>query len=311
MDRAPKGAEPDDLIGAAELERLEAFCTMLAVDRNASPNTVRAYRIDLSDYLRWCARSKVDPMRATHRTFRRYLADLDAARYSRRTVNRRLSALRAFYGWLFERGEVAADPTAVVVSPKLARNLPRRIGGTELDSLLTVCDQSTPKGLRDQAVLELMYACGARVGEVANLERGDVNFPARQVRLFGKGSKERIVPLHPLALDTVARYLADARPVLAGPNSGDALFLSSRGNPMSADALRKMFKQRCLEAGIDSDMSPHDMRHTFATDLVENGADLRSVQELLGHASLSTTQIYTHLSIAHLKDEHNRAHPRG
>ena len=290
---------------------MRAFLESLEVERNLSPNTVRAYRLDIEDFMRWCERNSCDVFTVNHRSFRRYLAELDAARYSRRTINRRLSALRAFYAWMAVNGLVEADPTAVVVSPKQPKSLPRKITPADVDRLLTISDRTTPDGLRNQAILELMYACGARIGEVANLKVGDVSFPARQVRLFGKGAKQRIVPLHPLALDTLAHYLADARPKLLGPKSGDALFLSTRGNPMSADTLRKAFKQCCELAGLPGDVTPHDMRHTFASDLVENGADLRSVQELLGHASLSTTQIYTHLSAAHLKDEHRQAHPRG
>lgn len=290
---------------------MRAFLESLEVERNLSPNTVRAYRLDIEDFMRWCERNSCDVFAVNHRSFRRYLAELDAARYSRRTINRRLSALRAFYAWMSVNGLVDSDPTAVVVSPKQPKSLPRKITPADVDRLLTISNRTTPDGLRNQAILELMYACGARIGEVANLKVGDVSFPARQVRLFGKGAKQRIVPLHPLALDTLAHYLADARPKLLGPKSGDALFLSTRGNPMSADTLRKAFKQCCELAGLPGDVTPHDMRHTFASDLVENGADLRSVQELLGHASLSTTQIYTHLSAAHLKDEHRQAHPRG
>ena len=290
---------------------LEGFAAYLLHERGLSGNTVRAYLQDVGDYLRWCERAGVQPLDTDHRAFRRYLAELDRARYSRRTVNRRLSSLRTCYGWLVPTGQAKSDPTAVIVSPKQPKALPRRISSADLDKLLTVSDLSTPQGLRDQAMLELMYASGARIGEMAGLRVSSVSFPARQVTLMGKGSKQRIVPLHPLALDTLVRYLADGRPQLVGPASGDALFLSSRGNPMSADALRKAFKRCCTAAGLPADIHPHDMRHTFATDLVENGADLRSVQELLGHSSLSTTQIYTHLSTAHLKDEHHQAHPRG
>jgi integrase/recombinase XerD len=295
----------------ATLELVDGFEQELRAERNCSPNTIRAYRIDLEDFLRWCRRLDEDPLAVDHRGFRHYLADLDAAQYARRTVNRRLSTLRMFFGWLVQSGRLPQDPTAVVVSPHQPASLPHRIRPEDLDKLLTANDQSTVEGLRNQALLELMYATGARVGEVANLHVRDVDFPGRQVRLLGKGSKQRIVPLHPLALESIIQYLSGSRPhLLKADKEETALFLSTRGNPMSADALRKVFKECCVFAGIDTHYSPHDMRHTFATDLVENGADLRSVQELLGHASLSTTQIYTHLSIAHLKDVHRRTYPR-
>ncbi len=307
----PEGSPPPSPLDPATLVLVDAFERELRAERNCSPNTVRAYRIDLEDFLRWCRRLDKDPLTVDHRGFRHYLAELDAAQYARRTVNRRLSTLRTFFGWLVQSGRLPQDPTAVVVSPHQPASLPHRIRPEDLDRLLTISDQSTIEGLRNQAILELMYASGARVGEVAGLHVRDVDFPGRQVRLLGKGSKQRIVPLHPLALETIIQYLSRSRPHLSKSDKEEtALFLSSRGNPMSADALRKVFKECCARAGIDASYSPHDMRHTFATDLVENGADLRSVQELLGHASLSTTQIYTHLSIAHLKDVHRRTYPR-
>ena len=165
-------------------------------------------------------------------------------------------------------------------------------------------------GLRDRTFLELLFASGARISEAAGLKTGDVDFASATVRLFGKGSKERIVPLYRLALELVARYLEQARPRLVGECRTDALFVSARGRAMSADSLRKAFKKRAAQAGLDPALHPHDLRHAFATDLVEGGADLRSVQEMLGHASLSTTQIYTHLSLEHMKDVYMRAHPR-
>lgn len=298
---------------------LDGYLNSLRVEQAASDHTIRSYRTDLETFLRWCDRKDIDPLTMTYRQLRGYLAEMDAARYSRATVNRRLSSLRGFYGWLSVAGVVDADPASVVPGPKLGRHLPHVLKHAEMDRLLLVHSasdfsgnprQQTCTDKRDQAILEFLYASGARISEVAGLKLGDVDFASRLVKLFGKGKKERIVPLHDTCLSALVTYLREARPELLGDNASDAFFLSTRGNPMSADAMRKMFKDSVRAAGLDGSLSPHDMRHTFATDLLDGDADLRSVQEMLGHASLSTTQIYTHLSSARLKDAHHQAHPR-
>lgn len=289
---------------------VDAYLASLSVERNLSDNTVRAYATDLSTFLDWAGREGLDPLRLRHRDFRRYLSYLDQARYSRRTVNRRLSALRGYYRYLAVVGVLQDSPCEAVSGPRQPRALPRLVPQAEMDAILRACDTTTPKGLRDQAILELLYASGIRVGELAGLSCGDVDLDAGQVKVFGKGDKERIVPLYPFAVKTLRLYLSRARPELVGKSSADALFLSTRGNPMSTDAVRRAFKDVLAHAGVNQSYSPHDIRHTFATELLEGGADLRSVQEMLGHASLSTTQVYTHLSAAHLKDIHRQAHPR-
>ena len=294
------------------LDYLASYCDMLVVERNSSQHTVRNYRLDLLDFGRWAARSSVNPLCATRRDMRSYLGDLDYAQYSRRTVNRRLSSVRSFFRWLAAEGLVESNPTDVVSGPKLARSLPRTIPPADMARLLSVWRGSDkPSDMRNRAILEFLYACGARISETSGLLVDNVDFDTAQVRVFGKGSKERIVPLHELAIASMRDYLFNARPALLAGKESPYFFVSTRGNQMSPDALRKMFKQSLLAAGLDQTLSPHDMRHTFATDLVEGGADLRSVQEMLGHSSLSTTQIYTHVSISHLKEEHRRTLPRG
>ena len=294
----------DEVVGHAR-----EFCRHLAMERGLSSNTVRAYAIDLRGYFDWAARSGADPIRLNMRTFRRYLEDLEAGGYEKKTVSRHLSAVRTFFSYLNANGVVTTNPAAAAASPKLGRTLPRKTSADDLERLLSVCDLSDPVGLRDQTFLEILYASGARIAEVAGLKVIDVDFASASVRLFGKGSKERIVPLHKLALQTVNAYVRKARPQLL-TTAQDALFISTRGNPMSADALRRVFKSRAAQAGLDPSLHPHDIRHAFATDLLEGGADLRSVQEMLGHASLSTTQVYTHLSVEHMKDVFKTAHPR-
>lgn len=294
------------------LDYLASYCDMLVVERNSSQHTVRNYRLDLLDFGRWAARASVNPLCATRRDMRSYLGDLDYAQYSRRTVNRRLSSIRSFFRWLAAEGLVESNPADVVSGPKLARSLPRTIPPADMARLLSVWRGSDkPADMRNRTILEFLYACGARISETSGLLVGNVDFDTAQVRVFGKGSKERIVPLHELAIASMRDYLFNARPALLVGKESPYFFVSTRGNQMSPDALRKMFKQSLLAAGLDQTLSPHDMRHTFATDLVEGGADLRSVQEMLGHSSLSTTQIYTHVSISHLKEEHRRTLPRG
>ena len=286
------------------------FLRHLAVERGLSVNTVRAYATDLRGYFDWAARFSVDPLRLDHRRFRRYLADLEAGGYTRKTASRHLSAVRTFFSYLNANDIIATNPAAAAATPKAARDLPRKTSQSDVERLLEVCPLDEPVGLRDRAFLELLYASGARISELAGLSVVDIDFAASSVRLFGKGSKERIVPLHKLALQVVSEYLQQSRPKLLVGRPADALFISTRGNAMSADSLRKVFKARAKQAGLDPSLHPHDIRHAFATDLVEGGADLRSVQEMLGHSSLSTTQVYTHLSLEHMKDVFKTAHPR-
>lgn len=300
---------------------VERFCASLQAERGLSPHTARAYHVDLSDYLRWAQRQNIDALHVSHRQLRRYFGELDQARYSRTTINRRLSALRAFFRWLMDESVIDADPASALQGPRLGRRLPRVISPADMARILSVHAGRTLEGeprertvqdMRDQAVLEFLYACGARVSEASGLLMRDVDFERSQVKVFGKGSKERIIPLHDMAAATLRDYASYARlKLLEGKPDIPYLFVSNGGRQLSTDAIRKMFKKTLAEAGVDTTFSPHDMRHTFATDLLNGGADLRSVQEMLGHSSLSTTQIYTHVSATRLKEVHRQAHPRG
>ncbi len=289
---------------------VDRFLRHLEVERGVSPNTVRAYAADLSRYLEWAERSRVDPILLSHRQMRSYLAELDRARYARRTIARRLSAIRTFFAFLHTEGVVSSDPAAVLATPKIPSRLPKVLPAEVVTALLEAPDPSTATGLRDRAVLEMLYATGARVSEISSLELGALDLSQGQVTLMGKGSKERIVPLHHIAVESIRAYLRDARPVLRSDASGDLLFLSVRGRQYSSDAIRRMFKKHLGTVGSARALSPHALRHTFATHLLDSGADLRTVQELLGHVALSTTQIYTHLSTQRLQDVHRNAHPR-
>ncbi len=302
-------------------QTIDAFCQGFKAERNASENTLRAYHIDLSDYARWASRSKIDPIHPTHKQLRRYLAELSSAQYARTTINRRLSALRTFFQWLNITGRTDEDPASALSGPKKSKKLPHVIRPTDMVALLSVHAprdsyghklEQTPSQMRDQAILEFLYACGARISEASGLLLENVDLEGAQVKVFGKGGKERIIPLHDLAVSSMRKYMLVGRPKLLNSASPcPNFFLSTRGGAMGTDAMRKMFKTTCVQAGLPTDITPHDMRHTFATDLLNGGADLRCVQELLGHASLSTTQVYTHTTPGRLSEVHKLAHPRG
>ncbi|MEG0375118.1 MAG: tyrosine recombinase [Raoultibacter sp.] len=311
--------EDIDLEDEQALSLLDGYIEHLQIERGVSQNTVRAYRIDILDYLRWAQRSEIAAVQANHRQLRLYLGELDRAQYSRTTINRRLSALRGFFSWMAGVGAIESDPADVLQGPRQPRALPYTIQPADMAKILCVYSgkdiagntrEQSPVDMRNQAILELFYACGARVAEASGLLLSNVDLDHNQVKLIGKGNKERIVPIHQLAVSSMTRYYYFGRPKLLRDHQCEHFFVSTRGNQMGTDAMRKMFKATMRLAGVDETLSPHAMRHTFATDILRGGADLRSVQEMLGHASLSTTQIYTHLSPERLKEVHGQAHPR-
>ena len=289
-----------------------SFLDFLLDVRALSPNTARAYGCDLDAFGSWARRQGIDPLGATHRELRGFLGELSRAGYAPRTISRRLSAVRSFYRWLEREGLAREVTIDAVVGPKVPRGLPTTLSDEDVSRLMESCGDDAA-GIRDATLIELLYATGARLFELSRLTVLSVDFDQGQLRLFGKGSKERIVPLYPQVLARVRAYMEDARVQLASrARGGDpgALFVSTRGNAMGTGALRDAFERRARESGIGPDVTPHSLRHSYATELLAGGADLRSVQELLGHASLSTTQIYTHLSIGRLKKAARQAHPR-
>ncbi|MCL2332889.1 MAG: tyrosine recombinase XerC [Actinomycetia bacterium] len=283
-------------------DHVAAFLRELKELRGLSEHTVTSYASDLAAYADWGERNQINLATINYRSLRGYLAELDAARYARTTIARKMACLRAFYGFLVEKGVLEQSPAELLQSPKLPRRLPKALAHDELQQLLEAVNEQTPAGIRDSALLEFLYATGARVSEVAGLKVADIDDDFGRVLLRGKGNKERYVPLHPLALAKLRDY---TRGRGAGP-----VFLSTRGNALSADAIRRIVARYAKLAGITAKLSPHSLRHTFATDLLNEGLDLRSVQELLGHANLSTTQIYTHLSTRRLQEVYRQAHPR-
>lgn len=314
-------ADKEDAQRLEALERIDAYCDDLRVEHNASPHTLRSYGIDLRDYVEWAHRRNVDVFAPDHRQLRMYLGELDRARYAKSTINRRMSALKGFFGWMTVTGLIDRNPADILMSMKKDRTLPRRIPPSDMARILSVhgpvdaqgrMRDRTPVQLRNQALLEFLYACGARISEASDLRLASVDFEQSQVRVIGKGNKERIVPIHEIAVESMGTYLHFGRPqLLEGHGQSDFFFVSTRGNKMGTDSMRKMFKSTLQSAGVEGSYTPHDMRHTFASDVLEGGADLRSVQEMLGHSSLSTTQIYTHVTSGRLLEVHRQAHPRG
>lgn len=290
-------------------QRVFEFLEYIERVRRLSKNTVRAYKADLEAYFIWAEINQIDVENVSHRILRMYLAQLDSAHYSKTTIARKVGALRSFYSYLVAQEYIESSPASLLSSPKLAKRLPRALNESDSAALLETVNSSDPLCLRDSAILELLYASGLRVSELASLDLGDIKMSQGTVTVMGKGSKMRVVPVHPYALGKIQKWIKEGRPHF--PSETKALFVSSRGNRFSSDAVRKMVSKRAREAGILVPVTPHMLRHSFATDLLNNGADLRSVQELLGHENLSTTQIYTHVSRRRLQEIHGQTHPRG
>ena len=290
---------------------LERFLIYLRVSRNASPYTVKNYRNDIAQFLAYCQARGVHSLQEVDRSLLRgYLAELDAAGYVKASIARRVAELRSFGDFLMREGVLERNPFRKVGAPRIPQRLPRYLTVTELDRLLAAPDTSTPRGLRDRAIIEVLYAAGIRVSELVSLDVRDVDLAQAQVRVMGKGSKERIGLLGRPAVHAVRAYLRAGRPTLMKKQPTDALWLNHRGGRLTVRGVALVLSQAGKQAGIQTPVSPHILRHTFATHLLDGGADLRVVQELLGHANLVTTQIYTHVSQSRAREVYLRAHPR-
>jgi integrase/recombinase XerC len=291
---------------------VERYADHLALERNLSAHTVRAYVGDVSSLLDHAVRLKLEqPAELDLRTLRSWLARLHSQGASRTTLARRASAARVFTAWAHRCGLLPVDPGAALTSPKAHRRLPDVLRPDEAVALLDGAGRDdSPVGLRDLAVLELLYASGARVSELCGLDVDDVDRERRTVRVFGKGRRERVVPVGIPAVRAVDAWLACGRPAWVSADSGPALLLGARGRRLDPRTARRAVHDRLSATPGLPDIGPHGLRHTAATHLLEGGADLRTVQELLGHATLATTQIYTHVSIERLRATYERAHPR-
>jgi integrase/recombinase XerC len=285
---------------------VERFLRYLAVERGASPHTLKSYRTDLADCAAFLAGRKLGTLvDADARLLRAYLAALHERGLARSSVARRLATLRSFYRFLIRRGHAQVNPAREVHSPKLPKRLPSYLPIDESEALLRVDPPATPAGARDRAILELLYATGVRVAELSGLDVEDVDLRDGAVRVLGKGSKERIVPVGGKAVAALRVYLRDGGGRASGP-----LFLNERGGRLTVRSVHRIVRARARAAGLYRRVSPHTLRHTFATHLLDAGADLRLIQELLGHARLGTTQKYTHVTTDRLMKIYDAAHPR-
>ncbi len=290
---------------------IERFLDQHWSETGASGNTLSAYRHDLQGFARWLTGTGGTLAGFDRAMLYRYLGDRLQQGYAARSNARLLSCLRRFGQWQVRIGARDADPVALVESPRLGRPLPKAPGEPAIEALLAAPDPQTPAGLRDRAMLELMYATGLRVSELVGLELANVNLRQGVVRVLGKGGKERLVPIGDEAGHWLDRYAREVRPGLAGKRVEPALFLAERGGPLTRQAFWQTVRDHALTAGLPGSLSPHGLRHAFATHLLNHGADLRALQLLLGHANLSTTQIYTLIAREGLKRLHASHHPRG
>jgi integrase/recombinase XerC len=292
-------------------EHAERFLAELAASRGASPHTLRAYRADLAELTAWLvARGIEAPREVTPRALRGWLAQLDERGLARTSLQRKLSASRSFFRRLQELGQVDVHPATGLRQRRGGRKLPSALAREEVEALLAAPDASTPLGRRDRALLELLYSAGTRAAETVGLDRTDVDLARGVARVQGKGRKERLVALGSHAVSALRDYLSDPARPRPAPRAASALFLNARGGRLTTRSLGRLVEQALSRSGVHRRVTPHTLRHSFATHLLDAGCDLRSVQELLGHANLATTQIYTHVSIERLREIYERAHPR-
>jgi integrase/recombinase XerC len=311
-------------------EQLRSFLEFLRLNRNASPHTVAAYDSDLSQFLAFTAaqqrkkNSELRPADIALPAVRAFMADLYRQGQARASVSRKLSALRTFTRYMRREGWIEGDPVALAAAPKREQKVPSHLSVDEMSTLLATPDASTPLGCRDRAILELFYASGLRLSELVGLDVEDVNLSARMVRVMGKGAKERIVPFNDAARKSIAAWLKDRAALVnaqlptsnsqkrtrSRKSEADALFVNFRGSRLTGRSVQRLLARYVSMCSTRFGISPHALRHSFATHLLERGADLRAIQELLGHVALSTTQRYTHVNAAQLLDVYRKAHPR-
>jgi len=291
---------------------IDRFCDHLWLEDGLANLTLAAYRRDLNAFATWLKKERQQDLgAAASGDVEAYLAWRFAHHAQPRSAARYTSALKRFYRYLLRENLIASDPTLNLDSPKLPRALPKTLTEADVEHLLDSTDSGTPLGLRDRAMLETLYATGLRVSELVGLKLTAVNLNDGVLRVTGKGNKDRLVPLGEESVQWLKRYMTDARPLLLEKNLSDAVFVTARGDGMTRQAFWYLIKRRALAAGITRPLSPHTLRHAFATHLLNHGADLRVVQMLLGHSDISTTQIYTHVARERLKQLHAQHHPRG
>jgi len=306
MAQPPSESPP---VGRAWERALDGYGTELAA-RGSAAATVKAYARDLDELAAWAERRSRGPDELSYRDLRAFAGALSERRLARASVARKLSAVRSFHDHLMRRGRLEQNPAELVSRPKRESRLPRVLGREQVSDLLDRMPASSPLELRDHAIFELTYSSGLRAEEIVGLELSSLDFDAETVRVLGKGRKLRVVPFGEPAGKALARYLELSRPALAGGKGEGALFLSRSGRRLSTSDIRRRLAKWVRELTLAGHVSPHTLRHSFATHLLEGGADLRSIQELLGHASVSTTQLYTRVDPSRLRSAYSRSHPR-
>ncbi len=292
---------------------LDEFCDSLWLEDGLSRNTLEGYRRDLHKFSAWLEKQRGESLlQATHADIQGFLAHLVSEQKAKATsTSRAISSLKRLFRYLLRQNKVSADPTLQIATPKLPRSLPKSLTEQDVEQLLNAPDVDTPLGMRDRTMFEVLYATGLRVSELVTLRIAQVSMDMGVVRVMGKGSKERLVPLGEEALDWLRRYLAEGRAVLLAGKVSDALFVTARATAMTRQMFWYLIKRHAKSGGLNKSLSPHTLRHAFATHLLNHGADLRVVQLLLGHTDISTTQIYTHVARERLKQLHAKHHPRG
>lgn len=295
----------------ADQQIIERYLDAMWMEKGLSKNSLESYRRDLTQFAQWLAPRRSGLLQVSAAMIQGHLADRIEQGISARSTARFLSCLRGFYRYLIRENQLEADPTARISNPKLGKPLPKSLTEGDVEALLAAPDVEIPLGLRDRAMLEVLYACGLRVSELVGLTLSQVNLRQGVVRVFGKGSKERLVPLGEEASEWIGVYMRESRTLLLKRAGSDVLFPSSRGVAMTRQTFWHRIKYWAQVAGIEKPLSPHTLRHAFATHLLNHGADLRVVQLLLGHSDLSTTQIYTHVASTRMKALHAAHHPRG
>lgn len=300
----------EQTLTAEESFELDTFIDHLWLEDGLSKNTLDSYRLDLNAFALWITTQNKALLAVEQADIQQYLA-VKFPLSKPRSISRLIASLRRFYRYLIRENKISLDPTIQIQSPKLPRSLPKSLSEDEVLALLNAPNIEDPIGLRDRAMLELLYACGLRVTELVGVKVTEVSLTDGVVRVTGKGSKTRLVPMGEEAVDWISRYLNNARPAILQKRLSDALFVTTRGEAMTRQAFWYLIKRHALLAGITKNLSPHVLRHAFATHLLNHGADLRVVQMLLGHSDISTTQIYTHVARERLKKLHSVHHPRG
>jgi integrase/recombinase XerD len=295
----------------ADMHLIAEYLDAIWMEKGLSDNTQESYRRDLAQFALWLNQQGQQLISADLALIQEYLNVRLQKKLSSRTSARFLSCVRGFYRYLLRENRISENPVALVDNPKLSRPLPKSLSETDVEALLAAPDLSDPIGLRDRTMLEVLYACGLRVTELVELTMPQINLRQNVVRVMGKGSKERLIPMGEEAAAWLARYLREARPVLLNNMPDEVVFPSARAQPMTRQTFWYRIKHWAMVAGIKKELSPHTLRHAFATHLLNHGADLRVVQLLLGHSDLSTTQIYTHVAKLRMKQQHAQHHPRG